>query len=77
MAKRKVVILELLAVQRLLAFDYVPFMNPIFHSKPVDTLSWIAAAALALAIYAIVGFEKWLRFGRGHRVSANAGPLKR
>ena len=47
-----------------LAFNYVPFMNQIFHSKPVEGLSWVAAAAVAVAIYSIVGFEKWIRFGR-------------
>jgi len=50
-----------------LAFNYFPFMNRIFHSAPVDALSWIAAAAIALTIYTIVGFEKWVRFGRNHR----------
>lgn len=47
-----------------LAFNYVPFMNRIFHSKPVDALSWGAAVVVALVIYTIVGFEKWVRFGR-------------
>ena len=50
-----------------LAFNYVPFTNRIFHSAPVDALSWIAAAAIAFTIYTIVGFEKWLRFGSNHR----------
>ena len=47
-----------------LAFNYVPFMNQIFHSKPADALSWGAAAVVGFAIYTIVGFEKWVRFGR-------------
>ena len=47
-----------------MAFNYVPFMNQIFHSKPVDALSWGAALAVGLVIYSIVGFEKWVRFGR-------------
>lgn len=47
-----------------LAFNYLPWMNQVFHSKPVDALSWIAASAVALSIYTIVGLEKWIRFGR-------------
>ena len=47
-----------------LGFNYVPIMNQIFHSQPVDGLSWVAATAVAVAIYTIVGIEKWIRFGR-------------
>jgi Ca2+-transporting ATPase len=46
-----------------LAFNYLPWMNQIFHSKPVDALSWLAAFVVALSIYAIIGLEKWIRFG--------------
>jgi Ca2+-transporting ATPase len=45
-----------------LAFNYLPFMNQIFHSRPVDGLSWVAASAVAVTIYFIVGLEKWIRF---------------
>jgi Ca2+-transporting ATPase len=47
-----------------LAFNYLPFMNRVFHSAPIDSLAWIASIAVAVAIYSIVGFEKWVRFGR-------------
>ncbi len=47
-----------------LAFNYMPFMNKVFHSSPVDAYSWLAATAVAVTIYTIVGFEKWIRFGR-------------
>lgn len=47
-----------------MAFNYVPFLNQIFHSKPVDVLSRAAALVVGLAIYSIVGVEKWVRFGR-------------
>jgi Ca2+-transporting ATPase len=54
-----------------LAFNYVPFMNSIFHTAPVDALAWGAATAVGLAIYTIVGFEKWVRFGRpSHKASS-------
>ncbi len=44
------------------AFVYVPFMNQIFHTAPVDALSWCAVCAVALSIFGIVGLEKYLRF---------------
>lgn len=47
-----------------LAFNYLPFMNRIFHTAPVDALSWLVTTAVGLSIYTIVGFEKWIRFGR-------------
>ena len=49
-----------------LAFNYLPYMNRVFHSAPIDSLAWIASIAVAVAIYTIVGFEKWVRFGRSH-----------
>ncbi|MCY2976131.1 MAG: cation-transporting P-type ATPase [Planctomycetota bacterium] len=51
------------------AFNYIPFMNHIFHSAPVDAISWLAALAVSLGIFAVVGFEKWIRFGRTSRAS--------
>jgi len=47
-----------------LAFNYLPWMNQVFHSKPVDAMSWLAAFAVALTIYSIIGLEKWIRFGK-------------
>ncbi len=44
--------------------EYVFLKNQIFHAKPVEALSWGAAASVGFAIYTIVGFEKWVRFGR-------------
>jgi len=52
-----------------LAFNYVPFMNHIFHSAPVDAISWLAALAVSLVIFTVVGFEKWIRFGRSSVVT--------
>lgn len=52
-----------------LGFNYLPFMNRMFHTAPVDWVSWVAVTAVSLGIMAIVGFEKWVRFGRGARVS--------
>jgi len=45
-----------------LAFNYLPFMNSMFRTAPVDGQSWAAVLAVSFAIYCIVGFEKWVRF---------------
>ena len=53
-------VVSMLLVQA--AFVYVPFMNRVFHTSPVDALSWGAVVAVALTIFGIVGLEKYLRF---------------
>ena len=40
---------------------YVPFMNTIFHSAPIDAEWWLSILGVGLAIYLIVEAEKWLR----------------
>ena len=50
-----------------LAFTYLPTMNGLFHTAPIDGAAWARAAAVALAGYGIVGTEKWIRRRlRGH-----------
>jgi Ca2+-transporting ATPase len=44
-----------------LAFTYVPFMNRIFHSAPIDWDAWWRILLTGFAAYVIVGIEKWLR----------------
>ena len=44
-----------------LAFTYVPIMNTIFHSAPIDPVWWLSIVGVGLAIYLIVEGEKWLR----------------
>jgi cation-transporting P-type ATPase F len=43
-------------------FTYVPVMNRLFGSAPLSMDSWLRVLAIAIATYAIVGFEKWVRF---------------
>jgi magnesium-transporting ATPase (P-type) len=52
-----------------LAFNYLPAMNRLFHSAPVDAITWFEAAAVALAGSVLVAMLK--RFSRRKRV-ANA-----
>ena len=44
-----------------LAFTYVPFMNRLFQSSPIDIWGWAAVFAVGFGVYVITGFEKWLR----------------
>ncbi|MBN2291646.1 MAG: cation-transporting P-type ATPase [Pirellulales bacterium] len=43
-----------------LAFTYLPAMNALFYSAPIGVGSWLRILGVGLAIYAAVGFEKWL-----------------
>jgi len=50
-----------------LAFTYLPAMNDLFHSAPIDGADWLRVAAVALAGYGVVGTEKWVRRRLGER----------
>jgi Ca2+-transporting ATPase len=43
------------------AFVYLPFMNAIFGSAPLDLRSWGEAALVGLLIVPIISIEKWWR----------------
>ncbi|ALA60276.1 cation-transporting P-type ATPase [Nitrospira moscoviensis] len=49
----------MVALQLLLT--YQPIMNRLFHTVPIDAVAWLPILALSLAVYLIVGAEKWLR----------------
>jgi len=44
-----------------LLFTYAPFMNRFFHSAPIGWDAWWRILLTAVAAYAIVGLEKWVR----------------
>lgn len=46
-----------------LLYTYNPVMNRLFHSTPLSLESWLQIAAVALAAFVAVEFEKWVRFG--------------
>ncbi len=50
-----------------LAFTYLPTMNDLFHSAPIDRADWLRVTAVALAGYGVVGTEKWVRRRLGER----------
>ena len=53
----------MLALQML--FTYAPFMNRLFHSEPLPLITWLHIIGVGAVAYVVVGFEKWMRFGRG------------
>lgn len=44
-----------------LLLTYVPLMNHLFHTVPIDGTAWVLVLAVALAGYAVVEVETWLR----------------
>jgi cation-transporting ATPase F len=44
-----------------LALTYAPAMNRLFRTGPIDGTAWLLILATAVAVYLIVGVEKWLR----------------
>jgi len=55
--------LAMLGAQLLLT--YLPVMNQLFHTAPIGAESWLRIVGVAAVAFAVVEFEKWLRFGRG------------
>lgn len=44
-----------------LFYTYSPVMNRIFGSQPISGKDWLMIIAISLAVYAVIGAEKWLR----------------
>jgi len=44
-----------------LFFTYVPFVNPVLGSAPVDGQAWARIIGFSVLIYGVVELEKWLR----------------
>jgi Ca2+-transporting ATPase len=42
-----------------IGFVYLPFMNTLFSSSPINPKAWLVSVAIALCILPIVAFEKW------------------
>jgi Ca2+-transporting ATPase len=41
-------------------FTYWPPMNRLFHSGPIGHDEWLLILTVGLAIYGVVGLEKWM-----------------
>jgi len=50
-----------------LGFVYLPFLNRLFHSHPLDATDWIAPLIVALAGLPAISLEKW--FWRRRRIA--------
>jgi Ca2+-transporting ATPase len=52
-----------------LLFTYAPPMNRVFHTAPISGHAWLRIVVVAGFSFAVVEFEKWVRFGgeRGQR----------
>ncbi len=48
-----------------LLFTHAPIMNRLFHTAPISIESWLRIIMVVAVAFAIVEFEKWIRFGRG------------
>jgi Ca2+-transporting ATPase len=44
-----------------LAYTYLPAMNTVFQSAPIEIDSWLRIFALAAIAYSIIEFDKWIR----------------
>jgi len=53
--------LSMIALQ--VIFTHLPLMNRLFHSAPLTPGAWSRIAAVAVGIFLVVEFEKWVRFG--------------
>lgn len=40
---------------------YMPTMNRLFHTEPIDGMAWGLILTVSLTVYLVVGFEKWMR----------------
>jgi cation-transporting ATPase F len=45
-----------------LAFTDLPLFNRLFHTGPVRAEAWLYIGAIGIVTFAVVDFEKWLRF---------------
>jgi len=44
-------------------FTHVPLMNRLFQSAPLPLDSWLRITGVAAVVFAVIEFEKWIRFG--------------
>ncbi len=56
-----------------LVFTYVPVMNRLFDTAPLNEQSWLRITGVGVAVYIIVEIEKWARF----KALSNAGMRSR
>ena len=55
-------------------FVYLPFMNAVFGSAPLEPRAWLEAALVGLLIMPVIGVEKWWRRRAGGPEPIKATP---
>jgi cation-transporting ATPase F len=50
-----------------MGFTYLPFMNSVFDTAPIDLLAWGTILGFGVFVYLVVEFEKWLRKRMGSK----------
>lgn len=53
-----------------LAYTYLPAMNTVFQSAPIEIDSWLRIFALAAIAYSIIEFDKWIRMAFSKKKSS-------
>jgi Ca2+-transporting ATPase len=54
-----------------ISFTYMPTMNIVFQTSPIDSEAWIRIIALAIISYIILEVDKWVRRVFGERIHTN------
>jgi cation-transporting P-type ATPase F len=44
-----------------IVYTYLPVVNKLFHSAPIELEAWVRIVAAGITAFAIVEFEKWVR----------------
>ncbi len=55
-----------------IVYTYLPVMNTLFQSAPIDLEAWFRIAVAGIVTFAIVEFEKWLRLAALRRRAATS-----
>jgi cation-transporting P-type ATPase F len=44
-----------------IVYTYLPVVNKLFHSAPIELEAWVRIVAAGITAFVIVEFEKWVR----------------
>lgn len=65
----------LVQVTAQLAFTYLPVMNLIFATAPIDTTAWLSILGIVMSVSVVVAADKWFAQRRGQgRIDRPLGP---
>lgn len=61
-SNRFIILGVIIMISLQVAYTYIPTMNSLFKSAPIDMESWIWIMGISLTSYLIIETEKWLRY---------------